>query len=550
MYECPNCGGNLRFDIASQQLACGYCNEQYDPYAITKDKDAEEGTDYEVTVFTCPQCAGEIYSTDNTAAGFCSFCGASTILDSRLREEKRPDFIIPFKKTKEDCKTAYIKRVKKAVFAPKELKNEKYIDSFRGIYMPYWVYDFTQQGPLCLGGTTEHRSGDYIITRLYTLRGDLDNCYQGLSYDASSSFADNISERIAPFDVKKMQPFTPSILSGFYADIPDVGQEIYAPEAETMVNEQTKRYLEVSKEMSKYKIKISANPSEEYHTKCENTEISMFPVWFMSYRNKGRVAYATVNGESGKVVADLPVDIKKYLLGSVLLAVPLVFLLNLFLTVVPFVLLGITAAISLLVTVLYGMEIRSIAKKESYEEDKGIQEALRKKRQAESEAAAALDGMAPYVMTEEQVGAEGKKKKGVVTAGCFSLGVSAFAMLLVPALIIFPVLIEEMGVPGTCSICIYILLAFTLGFGMKSIADAKKVRAKKGIPGSVWTMAAVLLAAILAFIRPASDIYYYAGNLICLAAVFFALLDLISDYNLLATRPLPQFEYRGGDDRA
>ena len=169
MYECPNCGGNLRFDISSQQLACGYCNAKYDPYEVAKDKDAEESTNYEVTVFTCPQCAGEIYSTDNTAAGFCSFCGASTILTSRLRKEKRPDFIIPFQKTKEDCKTEYIKRVRRAVFAPKKLQHPDKIDSFRGIYMPYWVYYFTQKGPLHLKGTKEHRSGDYIIKQHYIL---------------------------------------------------------------------------------------------------------------------------------------------------------------------------------------------------------------------------------------------------------------------------------------------------------------------------------------------------------------------------------------------
>ena len=26
MYECPNCGGNLRFDIPTQSLFCDYCH--------------------------------------------------------------------------------------------------------------------------------------------------------------------------------------------------------------------------------------------------------------------------------------------------------------------------------------------------------------------------------------------------------------------------------------------------------------------------------------------------------------------------------------------
>jgi hypothetical protein len=54
---------------------------------------------------------GEILSTDDMAAGFCSFCGASTVLYSRIEKEHRPAYIIPFTKTKEDCKKAYSLRL-------------------------------------------------------------------------------------------------------------------------------------------------------------------------------------------------------------------------------------------------------------------------------------------------------------------------------------------------------------------------------------------------------------------------------------------------------
>ena len=105
MIACPNCGGNVKFSIASQQMSCEYCNSLFDPYAFdNKTKDAQEVKDFEATIFTCPQCGGEILSTDDAAAGFCSFCGASTILYSRISTEHRPDYIIPFQVTKDQCK--------------------------------------------------------------------------------------------------------------------------------------------------------------------------------------------------------------------------------------------------------------------------------------------------------------------------------------------------------------------------------------------------------------------------------------------------------------
>lgn len=48
------------------------------------------------------------------------------------------------------------------------------------------------------------------------------------------------------------------------------------------------------------------------NTECKEAASAMLPVWFLSYRNKDRVAYATVNGQTGKVAADIPVDSRKF----------------------------------------------------------------------------------------------------------------------------------------------------------------------------------------------------------------------------------------------
>lgn len=54
MYECPNCGGNLRFYIPSQQLFCAYCESRFDPYSVQKETDTVDGDCFETngkTVF-------------------------------------------------------------------------------------------------------------------------------------------------------------------------------------------------------------------------------------------------------------------------------------------------------------------------------------------------------------------------------------------------------------------------------------------------------------------------------------------------------------------
>lgn len=387
MYECPNCGGNLKFDIASQKLACAYCDGHFDPYSIKKDRDAIEtsfreagfeetdSTDdqfYEVTVFTCPQCGGELFSEDNEATTFCSFCGASTILSSRISKEKRPDFIIPFKKTKEDCKKAYAQKMRKAFFVPKQLRDPEYIDEFRGIYMPYWTYQLVQNGRVSLKGEKSYRKGNYVYTEHYDLSGDLDSYYLGYSYDASTSFYDNISEALAPYDAKELVNFTPAFLSGFYADTADVDSKLYLPDAMEKAEENTFRRIRKEEKFKSCTVTKPKNKKQGLGTSLRKADNTMYPVWFLTYRNKDRVAYMTVNGQTGKVVADMPIDPKRYLAASLLLAIPIFLLLNLFFTFRPVILLGLSAALSVLSAVIYGVELDAIYKREHNLDDRAL----------------------------------------------------------------------------------------------------------------------------------------------------------------------------------
>ena len=58
----------------------------------------------------------------------------------------------------------------------------------------------------------------------------------------------------------------------------------------------------------------------------------------------------------------------------------------------------------------------------------------------------------------------------------------------------------------------------------------------------------IVLAAVILLLHPVSDWFYYIGAFGCMGTVFWAILDMIKQHNLLATRKLPQLNRRGGDD--
>ena len=77
-------------------------------------------------------------------------------------------------------------------FTPHAFKDPKFIDRFRPIYTPYWVYDIMINGNGVIKGEKEYRKGNYDITEFYDVTFNVESNYDGISYDASSSFNDDI----------------------------------------------------------------------------------------------------------------------------------------------------------------------------------------------------------------------------------------------------------------------------------------------------------------------------------------------------------------------
>lgn len=535
MYECPNCAGNLKFDIARQQLFCAHCETVMDPYSFHKEQDAEE---YEATVFTCPQCGGEIISDDTTAATFCSFCDGATILDSRISKERRPGYIIPFTKTKEDCKKSYAKMMRRAIFAPKELKNPEQIEKFRAIYMPYWVYSFEKKGPVTFWGRKVSRRGDYRITKYYDLDCEVDGAYKGLAFDASSSFSDSLSSAIAPFDLTEGKPFAPTFLSGFYADTNDMGKRVYEADAENiMLNDITKKVAskaickryKVGDSVSRESLRNALRPNA-----CES-QLAMLPVWFLSYRKDDRMCYTVVNGQTGKAAADLPIDLKKYVIGSAVLAVPLFLLLNLNFTFTPPVILLFAMLLALLSLFISNKQINRIYVRETYEDDKGLRVPNRETQKVE-------------------------KTTGNATTRTFMRtgAIMGFSSLFP----IFLILVMWMGETYSVPMEVYMIFIAVIAIGMpiylskriyrkeKDSVESIKAPFKQKLPTIGKPLAGMVLALFIFLFNPVSDWFYYIGAIVCMGTVLWAFTDIIRQHNVLTTRKLPQFNKRGGDELA
>lgn len=557
MFACPNCGAGLRFDIDTQRLQCDYCSSSVDVTEYHYEKSAKANEDYDVTVFTCPACGGEIESTENEIIQFCPFCGASDVLSSRVEGRKRPSRIIPFRKTKEDCMEAFRKKTKKALFAPKELRDPSFLEGFRGIYLPYWEYKVVQSAAKeGVSFEATKTSGGYQDT--YRITVPFAGKIEGIQHDASSSFDDSIGEEIAPFGKESEQKeFEPGYLAGFFADTADVPSDIYDEKIRSYANERTKKELTQRYEERGFTVHKFPDAEEAFHTEIESADRILLPVWFLTWRRKDRVAYSVVNGETGKIAADIPVDIPKYLLCSLLLAIPIFFLLNLFLSATAPSAMTASGFLAALCGFIYFWNMRKLILRDTHAEDLGYRYAFadriaREKKKGNKSGADLSDEVDERI--EAGVKAAGK---GLWSFGGFlknsAKDIGAGTLIFIGILFLsfadefdfsmIPVFGSWVPFRTFSSTCLFILsvLLFLL-----ALWNGRKSGEKRMVLEALLPVAAMIVVIFVLNWNPVEDYIYYFGMLICLAFIAVTLTALIFRYNMLSTHPVPNFHDRKG----
>ena len=373
--SCPSCGGKMYFDINTQQLHCAYCDTQL---GIEQYKGKNEGETQQVTydavVFTCRNCGAELTAPDEQAVAYCSYCGSEQMLTAKHEQMLRPKKIIPFKKNKKQAMDAYRNAMKGKLYVPKEFKDPKFLEGFRGIYLPYFSYNAVIPGKEAfLNGSAHYTSQGYDYDEEYDVTVQLEGHSQDVNFDASSAFDDTLANEIAPFQSKDMKEFHEGYLAGFYADKATSSGATYVDAAEELAVEGV--YKEIEKKTARVKIDREGSLEEQKKNlgiSAVDCEVSYFPVWFLTWRNKNRVAYSVMNGQTGKITMDIPVNKKMFFLISLAAAVVLFAILSILpMFILPKTICALAGIILVISSILLHSEIKKIHDRESHIYDYG-----------------------------------------------------------------------------------------------------------------------------------------------------------------------------------
>ena len=327
--KCKNCGGTMRYDVASYGLICDFCgtkkplhkpeeeyvSEELDFESALRDETAGWGISGRVV--SCKQCGAQMLYGSEQMSGMCPYCGSAIVLSSEEMDSgMAPSGIIPFKTTKEEVEKNYYKWNKFAFWSPEDFRKGKVLGNLVGVYVPFWTFDAdavtTYSGDFgrnITRGEVETTKWDYSSGVVDTFINDTCIC-------ASKRFISNKKlNQVVKFTPEEIQNYTPDALVGFAAE----KYTINIDEA-----------WEMAQNAAKKKLKDAARKNE--HADCyRNLKLSteygnikyryfLFPVWLAACPYKGKIYYVVASGHDNRGLCDRPVSVPKMvILGLIVL---------------------------------------------------------------------------------------------------------------------------------------------------------------------------------------------------------------------------------------
>lgn len=342
-FKCPHCGGKLEFDASSQKMKCPFCDSEIDVKALQKNEDLlnlsaaednmvwentagsqwEDGETSGMKVYSCKFCGGEIVADETTGATQCPYCGNPVVMTSSFSGALKPDYIIPFKITKQQAKDALKKHYGNKKLLPLIFKSENHLDEIKGVYVPFWLFDAVSNANISYDmqklRTWSDSQFNYTETSHFAGFRQGSVQFTNVPVDGSTKMPDDMMESIEPFDFSEATPFKTAYLSGFMADKYDVDENSSVERANARIKKSTEDVF-----------RKTVDGFENVQVKDSNITLSdskskyaLYPVWLLTTTFEKKQYLFAVNGQTGKIVGDLPVDnslIKKYKLLYTLIA--------------------------------------------------------------------------------------------------------------------------------------------------------------------------------------------------------------------------------------
>ncbi|WP_181063577.1 hypothetical protein [Nocardia nova] len=327
-YPCPACGGQLVFDIASQQLRCPSCGN-YSPLSaprapvVARDLRQAMGELRALQAVTagpqvtgdrevkCQNCGGTTTFVGSLTATRCPYCATPIQRDDVHNAPARlpVDGVLPFRIDEKAARERVEKWIAGRWFAPTAFKNYKRLGSLASVYHAYFTYDADvhtwYRGERGDEYTERYWDDGELKSRTeirwYPVMGEVGNRFDDLPILANDIDDSARVAELEPWPVAEATGYSPEYVAGHLARTYDRDAEEMFPVARTRMEqaiEQTVREDIGGDRQHIHDLRSTWNSLAYKHI--------LLPIWLLTvvYANTPFRVY--INGLTGEVIGQRP----------------------------------------------------------------------------------------------------------------------------------------------------------------------------------------------------------------------------------------------------
>ncbi len=312
-FDCPQCGGKLRFDPEIVDLRCTACGAVE---VVVEEPLADVAHPLDFTLptvsghrwaeseraFTCEQCGAGVILPVGEASTACPFCGNGALVRApEERELVAPDGLLPMGFEAEAADQAVRRWLAKGWWAPDDLAQKGRDRQLRPAYVPFWVFEAT----LTLRWRAEIAEGSGEYRQWAARTGERTEFFVDHVQAGLRALPVDLMTRLPAYDLSRLIAFKPEYL----ADWPTAVYDLSLADASLRAHEAM-----VKAAQSGLGGKVAAGQDvrdlESFPERFtgELYRLVFLPLWIGTYRYGGRAFPVVVNGQTGEVAGDRPRD--------------------------------------------------------------------------------------------------------------------------------------------------------------------------------------------------------------------------------------------------
>jgi DNA-directed RNA polymerase subunit RPC12/RpoP len=338
-FKCPQCGATTAFSVSDGGVTCPNCGYRETPkkevvgrraqeleFTVETMEGAGRGWGSERKDLECQQCGARTSVPSESLTHTCPFCGSNKVIQRQdTQDVLRPRYLIPFKIDGERCRSILKAWVGNSWMTPSGLQKLSENAQFSGIYLPYWTFDAvtTANWRAEVGHTREERyfeDGEWKTRTVIDWRwedGQVQLRHDDLLVEGTNRLSKLLLGKIKTYDIGLLVDYEPGFLAGLQALAYDIPLETAWDVGRQAMREVTRRACVEQASTDRVRnFQMALDFSDE------SWRYVLMPLYLTNFRYQQKVYQVMVNGQSGAIAGQRPVDWTKVWLAVAALLTP------------------------------------------------------------------------------------------------------------------------------------------------------------------------------------------------------------------------------------